>query len=130
MATLSGKTSTVRALEGGANDLFRFLSSRFSRVDPTEHVAPTVGAKPVTIKYPPVEKTGRLTKNKTQQSIKIIDVSGERRFRQQSWSQFYPQIHGVVVVIDASEKNRFRENQEMLDDLLEHDQLRGKPVLM
>ena len=69
-------------------------------------------------------------KNKNQQNIKIIDVSGERRFRQKSWSQYFDQIHGLIFVIDASEKERLNENQETLEDLLRNDKLKNKPILM
>ncbi len=69
-------------------------------------------------------------KNRKQPGIKIIDVSGERKFRQKSWSQYYDQIHGLIFVIDASEKKRLSENQEILEDLLQHEKLKNKPVLM
>jgi GTPase SAR1 family protein len=73
---------------------------------------------------------GRIEKNRKQPGIKIIDVSGERKFRQKSWSQYYDQIHGLIFVIDASEKKRLSENQEILEDLLQHEKLKNKPVLM
>lgn len=69
-------------------------------------------------------------KNTNQQRIKIIDVSGERKYRQKSWSQYYEQIHGWIFVIDASDRRRLEENQEILEDLLAHEQLKDKPVLM
>lgn len=80
---------------------------------------------------PPLnETTNRTDKTKTKQRIQLIDVSGDKRYREQSWSQFYNQIHGFIFVFDASEKQRFRENQDILADLLEHDQLQNKPFLM
>lgn len=69
-------------------------------------------------------------KNKNQQRIKIIDVSGQKKYRQQSWSQYYDQIHGLIFVIDASEKERINENQETLEDLLKDEKLKDKPILM
>ena len=69
-------------------------------------------------------------KNKKQQNIKIIDVSGERRYRQKSWPQFYDQIHGLIFVIDASERKRLNENQATLEDLLRNDKLKDKPILL
>ena len=67
---------------------------------------------------------------KTDQRVKIIDVSGSKKFRQNSWVQFYDQIHGLVFVIDASDKSRIYENQETLEDLLTHEKLKDKPILM
>ena len=69
-------------------------------------------------------------KNKNQQRIKIIDVSGEKRYRLQSWSQYYDQIHGLIYVIDASESDLLSENQETLDKLLKNEKLKDKPILM
>jgi len=76
------------------------------------------------------EKNDRINKNKNQHSIKIIDVSGSRKFRQNSWSQYYDQIHGLIYVIDASERELLSENQEILKDLLENEKLKNKPILM
>jgi GTPase SAR1 family protein len=76
------------------------------------------------------EKTDGINKNKKQQNIRIIDVSGERKFRQKSWSQYYDQIHGLIFVIDASEKRRLNENQETLEELLGNEKLKNKPILM
>ncbi len=100
------------------------MINSFYHTAPTDNVSPTISSTSVEVTHP---LSG---KNKTQQRIKIIDVSGERKYRQQSWSQFYDQIHGLIFVIDASEKNRFRENQETLEDLYEHDKLKDKPILM
>ncbi|UJR21281.1 hypothetical protein I4U23_024373 [Adineta vaga] len=86
-----------------------------------------MGSKTILITYPFTETTNRTDKK---QRIQLIDVSGERRFRQQSWSQFYDQIHGLIFVFDASERNRFKENQEVLADLLEDDQIQNKPILI
>jgi GTPase SAR1 family protein len=69
-------------------------------------------------------------KNKNQQRIKIIDVSGQKKYRQQSWSQYYDQIHGLIYVVDASESERLSENQETLDELLKNEKLKDKPILM
>jgi GTPase SAR1 family protein len=82
------------------------------------------------VTHPFSEKTDRNAKNTNEQRVKIIDVSGAKRFRQNSWAQFYDQIHGLIFVIDASEKSRIDENQETLDELLQHEKLTDKPILM
>ncbi|CAF1224485.1 unnamed protein product [Rotaria sordida] len=110
----AGKTSTVRAIEG----------------DPTDNVSPTMGSNSTMVTHPLNGKNDRNNKNKNQQRIRMIDVSGERKFRQYSWSQYYDEIHGLIFVIDASERDRFHENQETLEDLLENDKLKDKPILI
>lgn len=83
------------------------------------------------VKNPLNEQNGRFNKTKSQQQgIKIIDVSGDKKFRQKSWSQYYDQIHGLIYVIDASETYRLDENQETLEDLLKNEKLKNKPILM
>lgn len=68
--------------------------------------------------------------NKSQERITIIDVSGSKKFRERSWSEYYNQIHGLIFVIDASEKRRMRENKDILEDLLSDRELQNKPILM
>ncbi|CAF3709253.1 unnamed protein product [Adineta steineri] len=109
----AGKTSIIKAIQG----------------EPTDNISPTTSPKTITITRPYSVKNDNSDKNKLQQHVQIIDVSGEERFRQQSWLQYYDQIHGYIFVIDASERNRFRENQDILEDLLEHDKLKSKPIL-
>jgi hypothetical protein len=57
-------------------------------------------------------------------------VSGGKKYREQSWSDYYDKIHGLIYVIDASEKKRIMENTNTLEDLLENEKLRDKPILM
>ncbi len=78
------------------------------------------------VPYPVVAKGDK----KSQERIKIIDLSGERKFRERSWPEYYDQIHGFIFVIDASEKKRIMENKDTLDDLLDDHKLRNKPILM
>ena len=53
-----------------------------------------------------------------------------KKFRQKSWTQFYDEIHGLIFVIDASKKKRWNENQETLEDLIDNEKLKNKPILM
>jgi GTPase SAR1 family protein len=98
----------------------------FYLIAPTRSVDPTIGSKKSIVPYPTTGKG----ENKSQERITIIDVSGDKKFRERSWSEFYDQIHGLIFVIDASEKRRITENKDILDDLLENDELRDKPILM
>ncbi|CAF3692529.1 unnamed protein product [Rotaria socialis] len=109
----AGKTSTVKAIEG----------------NPTDDVQPTMGSNSKMVPFPINEKNAADKKNKNQR-VRMIDVSGEKKFRQNSWPQFYDEIHGLIFVFDASERNRLRENQETLEDLLENVKLKDKPILI
>jgi len=89
-------------------------------------VTATMSSNTSTVPYPIVVKGDK----KSQERIKIIDLSGERKFRERSWPEYYDQIHGFIFVIDASEKKRIMENKDTLDDLLDDEKLRDKPILM
>jgi ADP-ribosylation factor-like protein 13B len=82
------------------------------------------------VTHPFTEKNDRKDKNKNEQRVKIIDVSGAKKFRHNSWAQFYDQIHGLIFVIDSSEQDRLDENKETLEDLLDNEKLKNKPILM
>ncbi|CAF0745554.1 unnamed protein product [Adineta steineri] len=106
----AGKTSTVKAIEGA----------------PTKNVEPTMSSDTSTVPFPGATKGN----NKSQERIKIIDVSGSQKFRERSWSEFYDQIHGFIFVIDASERKRIIENKHTLEDLLDNEKLKNKPILI
>lgn len=93
---------------------------------PIEEAIPTIGSKTSQVPYPASGKKDK----KSQDRITLIDVSGLKSYRQRSWSNFYQQIHGLIFVLDASEKKRLTENKDTLDDLLEHPDLKDKPILM
>ena len=93
----------------------------------TANVTPTVGSNVSMVPYP---RTTTHHNQKYRQRIKIIDLSGEREFREQSWSDYYDEIHGLIFVIDANDSRRLIENKRILIELLENDKLRNKPVLM
>lgn len=70
-------------------------------------------------------------KNKDpKQRVRMIDVSGNKRFRENNWPQFYDEIHGLIFVLDASKKTRIEENQTTLENLLGNEKLKNKPILM
>ncbi|CAF3946046.1 unnamed protein product [Rotaria magnacalcarata] len=106
----AGKTSTVKAIEGS----------------PIKHAISTVSTNTSIVPYPVLTKRDE----KSHEPIQIIDVSGRRQFREHSWPDYYDKIHGLIFVLDASEKKRIIENKQTLEDLLGNDKLRDKPILI
>ncbi|XP_059047928.1 uncharacterized protein LOC131843319 [Achroia grisella] len=96
----AGKTKTVNNLAGEKDD----------------KVLPTVGFKAVNL----VHKDTPVT---------IYDLGGGPHFRQ-IWSQYYSEIHGVIFVIDSSDFSRLDECRAVLEEVLSHDKISGKPVLV
>lgn len=78
------------------------------------------------VPYPTAGKNDK----KSDDRVTIIDVSGSRNFRQKSWPDYYRKIHGLIYVLDASDKRSLTENQNVLEDLLDHEDLKDKPILM
>ncbi|PZC70464.1 hypothetical protein B5X24_HaOG216099 [Helicoverpa armigera] len=96
----AGKTKTVNNLAGEKDD----------------KVLPTVGFKAVNL----VHKDTPVT---------IYDLGGGPHFRQ-IWSQYYSEVHGVIFVIDSSDFTRLDECRAVLEEVLSHDKISGKPVLV
>ncbi|XP_041985962.1 ADP-ribosylation factor-like protein 13B [Aricia agestis] len=96
----AGKTKTVNNLAGENDD----------------KVLPTVGFKAVNL----IHKDTPVT---------IYDLGGGPHFRQ-IWPQYYSEVHGVIFVIDSSDYTRLEECKTVLEEVLSHDKISGKPVLV
>ncbi|CAH0718601.1 unnamed protein product, partial [Brenthis ino] len=96
----AGKTKTVNNLAGENDD----------------KVLPTVGFKAVNL----IHKDTPVT---------IYDLGGGPQFRQ-IWSQYYSEVHGVIFVIDSSDFSRLEECKSVLEEVLSHNKISGKPVLV
>eukprot|EP00755_Sulcionema_specki_P007721 Sspe_Gene.38981::Locus_18805_Transcript_1_1_Confidence_1.000_Length_1923::g.38981::m.38981/K07951/ARL6, BBS3; ADP-ribosylation factor-like protein 6 len=80
----------------------------------TEHVEATVGWS---VEY--------FTKGKV--NFKVFDMGGAKKFRA-LWEHYY-HVHGVIFVIDASDKVRMCIVKDELQMLCEHKDLKGVPIL-
>ncbi|XP_060808008.1 ADP-ribosylation factor-like protein 13B [Amyelois transitella] len=96
----AGKTQTVNNLTGEKDD----------------KILPTVGFKAVNL----IHKDTPVT---------IYDLGGGPHFRE-IWHQYYSEVHGVIFVIDSSDFSRLDECREVLEEVLSHDKISGKPVLV
>ncbi|GBP06341.1 ADP-ribosylation factor-like protein 13B [Eumeta japonica] len=96
----AGKTQTVNTLTGERDD----------------KILPTVGFKAVNL----VHKDTPVT---------IYDLGGSPQFRQ-IWPQYYSEVHGIIFVIDSSDFTRLEECKAVLGEVLSHDKISGKPVLI
>ena len=96
----AGKTCLLRSLSGN----YSFDS------------VPTVGLGQETFMYEDIKLT-------------VYDLGGSSKFRN-VWQRFFAEIWGYVWVIDASDPDRFQENQEMLNKMMDHSMLKGKPFVV
>ena len=98
---------------------------------PTETTQPTKNDSTTTITEPfvaPANRKSSSTNNRT--TLRLIDVPGTKHARDDTWPQFFDQIHGWIFVVDSSNKKRLRTSQEALDDLYDSPKMRDKPVLL
>lgn len=78
---------------------------------------PTIGfSKPVLVKH----KRHRL---------KIYDLGGGRGIRA-IWAQYLPEVHGIIFVVDAANKERIAEAADEFSKMLQNDSTRNKHILV
>ena len=96
----AGKTCLLRSLSGN----YEFDS------------VPTVGLGQETFMYDDIKLT-------------VYDLGGSSKFRS-VWQRFFAEIWGYIWVIDASDPQRFKENQETLEKMMENKMLKDKPFIV
>ncbi|XP_060741052.1 ADP-ribosylation factor-like protein 13A isoform X3 [Tachysurus vachellii] len=61
--------------------------------------------------------------------VNLLDTGGSPEFRL-CWKEYYGKAHGVIFVVDSSDRHRIKEVKELLTDMLRHPKLAGKPLLV
>lgn len=61
--------------------------------------------------------------------VVIYDLGGGPQIRE-IWHRYFVDVHGVIFVVDASDMSRLEEGRGVLENLLSHEKLTGKPVLL
>ncbi|KAF2352338.1 Small GTP-binding protein domain [Trinorchestia longiramus] len=79
-------------------------------------VAPTLGFVPEVLHYRGCEVT-------------LFDLGGGAKLRP-VWVRYFAEVHGVIFVIDCSATDRVPECRSVLQELLAHRRISGKPVLI
>ena len=97
----SGKSTLISALTGD--------------IDP--YVVPTVGfATPV-------------SKRIKETNLVFYDLGGGSRIRG-VWPSYFAEVHGIIYLVDSSDKDRLEESGKELRQALEHKMVVGKPLLV
>ncbi|XP_061755949.1 ADP-ribosylation factor-like protein 13A isoform X2 [Nerophis ophidion] len=58
--------------------------------------------------------------------VTLLDVGGSVG----AWGDFYGEAHGIIFVVDSSDRPRIKEVKEVLADLLKQPRVAGKPILV
>ncbi|KAK7922503.1 hypothetical protein WMY93_009405 [Mugilogobius chulae] len=61
--------------------------------------------------------------------VTLLDLGGSADSRSR-WKDFYGEAHGVIFVVDSSDRQRMKEVKEVLEELLKHPRVAGKPLLV
>uniref|UniRef100_A0A3Q3VRL0 Uncharacterized protein n=1 Tax=Mola mola TaxID=94237 RepID=A0A3Q3VRL0_MOLML len=61
--------------------------------------------------------------------VTLLDVGGSAESRG-AWRELYGEAHGIIFVVDSSDRQRIREVKEVLADLLRQPRVSGKPILV
>ncbi|VDM42048.1 unnamed protein product [Toxocara canis] len=61
--------------------------------------------------------------------IVAYDLGGGERIRA-IWKNYYPEVFGLIYVIDGSDESRLNESSEVLKGVMADENLRGKPILV
>ncbi|XP_026137191.1 ADP-ribosylation factor-like protein 13B [Carassius auratus] len=61
--------------------------------------------------------------------VNILDMGGAPEVRG-AWREHYGEAHGIIFVVDSSDRQRMKEVKEALVDLLKHPRVAGKPLLV
>ncbi|XP_065221297.1 ADP-ribosylation factor-like protein 13B [Planococcus citri] len=96
----SGKTTMAKRLIG----------------EPVENVLKTVGFSLIKLRH-------------HKYNISLYDLGGSPQIRE-IWSKYYMDAHGVIYVVDASDVARLHESKLVFANLLSHENISGKPVLL
>ncbi|CCC69222.1 hypothetical protein NCAS_0C02320 [Naumovozyma castellii] len=85
---------------------------------PLDKITPTVGQNVATIS---VENNKKL--------LKFWDVGGQENLRSM-WSEYYSQCHGIIFVVDSTDRSRIDECSKTLGKIVMDDEVEGVPILM
>ena len=62
-------------------------------------------------------------------NVTIYDLGGSKSFRG-IWPKYYHEVHGFIFVVDSSDSARLSECSNVLQGMLGHSQVQGKPILL
>ncbi|QLG71784.1 hypothetical protein HG535_0C01330 [Zygotorulaspora mrakii] len=61
--------------------------------------------------------------------LRFWDIGGQESLRV-LWPKYYPQCHGIIFVVDSTDRSRIDECSEALRSIMMDEEVEGVPVLM
>uniref|UniRef100_UPI00398F85B9 ADP-ribosylation factor-like protein 13B isoform X3 n=1 Tax=Pristiophorus japonicus TaxID=55135 RepID=UPI00398F85B9 len=62
-------------------------------------------------------------------NVTIFDLGGREKIRS-TWKNYYPAAHGIIFIVDSTDVKRLGEAGNVLSEVLKHQKMSGKPVLV
>lgn len=59
----------------------------------------------------------------------LYDLGGGQRIRT-IWKNYFALVHGIIFVIDSSDLERINDVKQTLTNVIAHEKIVGKPILM
>ena len=107
----------ILGLDGaGKTSALEQMKAIFLGLNPASKIPPTVGLN-----------IGRMQVNRAK--LILWDLGGQATLRG-IWEKYYAEAHGLIYVVDASDPDRFEESRAVLQQLLNHPDLTGIPLLV
>lgn len=125
----AGKTTTVMRLLGRkywfCMHLHPFLQSFFQAImrltslfqGPAEDIVPTIGFSSIEMKQ--INKF----------AVEIYDLGGGAKIRD-IWKNYFSLVHGIIYVVDSADEGRIPEIKSNLQDVIQHERISKKPILV
>lgn len=82
-----------------------------------DEVVPTVGFSSVEMK--------QINKFR----IEVYDLGGGPKIRS-IWKNYFALVHGIIYVVDSTDEQRVPEVKANLEEVIQHDKISMKPILM
>lgn len=82
-----------------------------------DEVVPTVGFSSVELKQ--INKFG----------VDVYDLGGGPKIRS-IWKNYFALVHGIIYVVDSTDEQRVPEVKANLEEVIQHDKISMKPILM
>lgn len=62
-------------------------------------------------------------------SVEIYDLGGGAKIRD-IWKNYFSLVHGIIYVVDSTDEGRIPEIKSNLEDVIQHQKIAKKPILV
>ncbi|XP_067455755.1 ADP-ribosylation factor-like protein 13A isoform X1 [Thunnus thynnus] len=126
----AGKTSSIRGMLRG-NSTFKlnyFLIVLNVEIQQITHLC-LASPVPYSVESGPTQDCVRNELRVENYLVTLLDVGGSAGSRE-AWKELCAEAHGIIFVVDSSDRHRMKEVKEVLADLLKQPRVAGKPILV